>query len=98
MYLNLFFLVSAATHDGVHDAGQQKVIMASTQKQTGKYLNWDGKAPKEHPSSHAFVTASAAPHGPQAGKKLARPLRRPFTARNLLMPHWSANLAGLRQT
>lgn len=42
-------------------AGQQKVIMALTQKQTGRYLNWDGKAPKEHPSSHAFVSASTAP-------------------------------------
>ncbi len=91
MYLNLLCSVSsAATHIGVHDAGQQKVIMALTQKQTGKYLNWDGKAPKEHPSSHAFVTASAAP---QAGKKLARPLRRPVTARGR-RPHWSANLAG----
>lgn len=34
--------------------------MALTQKQSGRYLNWDGKPPKEHPASHAFVTASAA--------------------------------------
>ncbi|KAL0021089.1 hypothetical protein WJX79_002868 [Trebouxia sp. C0005] len=72
-------------------AGQQKVIMALTQKQTGKYLNWDGKAPKEHPSSHAFVTASAAPQaGTKAGTRPARPLKRPFAARTLLTPHWSA--------
>lgn len=76
-------------------AGQQKVIMALTQKQTGKYLNWDGKAPKEHPSSHAFVTASAAS---QAGTKPARSLRRPFIARSLLKPYWSANLTGFWQT
>jgi len=95
MYLNLLCSVSsAATHSGVHDAGQQKVIMALTQKQTGKYLNWDGKAPKEHPSLHAFVTASAAR---QAGTKLSQPLRRPCTARNLLRPHWCANMAGFWQ-
>ena len=40
-------------------AGQQKVIMALTPKKTGQYLNWNGKAPKEHPASHSFVSAAA---------------------------------------
>ena len=40
-------------------AGQQKIIMALTPKKSGQYLNWNGKAPKEHPASHSFVSAAA---------------------------------------
>lgn len=40
-------------------SGQQKVIMALTPKNTGQYLNWNGKAPKEHPASHSFVSDAA---------------------------------------
>lgn len=75
-------------------AGQQKVIMALTPQHTGKYLNWDGKAPKEHPASHAFASASANAHKPARitdiyRRQFQRRLRLPLscTARHAHVPH-----------
>lgn len=51
-------------------AGQQKIIMALTPDKTGQYLNWNGEAPQQHPSSHSFVTAAAS--AAQFGRRHAR--------------------------